>query len=223
LTRKEGRTIETVMGVKVIFKNENWVLVDKPPEWLTVPGRTGDADPRPCLGKLLEKEVGRRLYPVHRLDFEVSGLVLFALTADAHRRANGWFERHIVRKIYHAYSRGPVEDGFRQRQTWNSRLVRGKKRSFEAPHGLPSITEAVCLEPESAERALWELQPRTGRSHQLRVEMARHGYPIIGDTLYGGVKWDKPGIALRAVKLDFSLIQADQRLGLAEFTQISEI
>lgn len=211
------------MSLQTIFQNEHWVLVDKPSEWLTVPGRAGEADPRPCLGKVLEKESGRRVFPVHRLDYEVSGLVLFALTADAHRLANRWFERHIVGKIYHAHSRGPVDEKFASRQTWRSKLVRGKKRAFAAPHGLEAVTEAVCLEPLSRESAMWELRPLTGRSHQLRFEMAQHGYPIIGDTLYGGAEWKEKGIALRAVRLDLSAVSEEERLGLEPIIQISDI
>ena len=202
------------MSVSKVFENENWVAVDKPALWLTVPSRLGDDDARPCLGRIVEKETGKRIFPVHRLDFEVSGVVLFALSSKAHRIANQWFETHQVRKTYHALSRGPVDEKFLAPLVWRSLLVRGKRRTFVAAHGQEAITEVRCIEPLSALGALWELRPLTGKSHQLRVEMANHGYPILGDNLYGGPKWPHPGIALHAVELDFSEISELDRLGL---------
>jgi len=206
--------------VQVVWQNENWLVVDKPPEWLTVPSRQGEADERPCLGKHLEKKLNCRLWPVHRLDFEVSGLVLFAFNADAHRVANAWFEKHQVQKTYEALSLGPVPSEFLQEQEWKCKLVRGKRRSFVADHGLESVTRAKSIGAVSAGHWLWELQPLTGRSHQLRVEMFRHGFAIVGDELYGGAAWSKPGIALRAHKLNFKLIGEEMRMGLPEVLNV---
>ncbi len=213
LTRGLGRSIEEAMSVSKIFENENWVAVEKPSLWLTVPSRVGEQDERPCLGRILEKQMERRLFPVHRLDYEVSGVVLFALNSDAHRAANQWFEKHLVRKTYHALSCGPVDEKFFKPNVWRSKLVRGKRRTFAADHGLESITEVKCLVGDSP-KALWELRPLTGRSHQLRFEMAYHGYPILGDALYGGLAWSGEGIALSARDLDFSALEASERLGL---------
>ncbi|HMN69804.1 MAG TPA: pseudouridine synthase, partial [Bdellovibrionales bacterium] len=72
--------------MNIVFENENLIAVDKPHGWLTTPARSAD-DPRPCLGRELQAAVGSQVYPVHRLDFEVGGLVLFARTAQAHRVA----------------------------------------------------------------------------------------------------------------------------------------
>ena len=188
-----------------IWQNQNWLVVDKPAEWLTVPSRLGDKDERPCLGRYLEKSMNCRLWPVHRLDFEVSGLVLFALNPNSHRAANGWFENHLVQKNYQALSLGSVAQEFFSEQKWQSRLVRGKRRSFVADHGQESLTHAICV-GETMGHYQWKLQPLTGRSHQLRVEMSRHGFAILGDILYGGSPWSKPGIALRACSLNFSAI-----------------
>ncbi|MGE0762689.1 MAG: RluA family pseudouridine synthase [Bdellovibrionales bacterium] len=197
----------------MVWQNENWLAVDKPADWLTVPSRQGTDDMRPCLGRELERRLGLRLWPVHRLDFEVSGLVLFALSAEAHRRANRWFEDHLVVKTYGALSLGPVAAQFMQENEWKCKLVRGKRRAFVAEHGQPSLTMAQCLGPDG-DFWRWKLQPKTGRSHQLRVEMYRHGYSILGDELYGGQVWDQPGIALRAENLNFAAVANEQRLQL---------
>lgn len=183
---------------RVLQQNANFAVVEKPPLWLSVPGRFKEDD-RPIVGTTLQDELGLRIWPVHRLDFEVSGIMLFALNAEAHREAGQLFEKHLVRKIYQAISE-PVTVEFSGRQTWQRKLLRGKKRSYESPHGELAITEAELVSADGE----WSLSPRTGKSHQLRVEMASHGYPIAGDLLYGSKQnWRHRGIALRAISLEF--------------------
>jgi tRNA pseudouridine32 synthase/23S rRNA pseudouridine746 synthase len=173
------------------------LIVDKPVHWLTIPGRLPD-DPRPCLIRELQKSQTQPLLPVHRLDFEVSGLVLFAKSKAVQTRATAAFENRTVTKIYQALtSLGP--DTCPQEFIWKFSLVRGKKRSFEAPHGREAMTEARC-EAHVEGHFNWILRPKTGRSHQLRLSLARAGFPILGDSLYGSNQYYE-GIALRAVHL----------------------
>ncbi len=201
-----------------VFENAHFLIVDKPAGWLTVPGRTGDADPRPCLTTKL-KENGQ-LFNVHRLDAEVSGLVCFAKSAEAHRQANQWFEARDVRKTYEAIAERPVTMEFPMQtaMTWKSKLLRGKKRAYEKPFGKDCVTEAIFVgnvEREGHVRGHFTLHPLTGRPHQLRFEMAKHGFPIWGDTLYGAQQvFHESAIALRAVKLDFSKCPGHDLYGL---------
>jgi len=208
------------MNVELLVDSEHWILADKPADWLTTPARLPD-DPRPCLGRMLQEQEREPIFPVHRLDFEVSGLVLFARTREAHREGQRWFEERLVRKVYHALSLGVAAASAAAADMmieWRSKIVRGKRRSFVADHGQLSITRARVLGYEAGV-AQWCLEPVTGRPHQLRVEMARHGHPILGDVLYGcGASdiWVRPGIALRAMELDFTQIPLENRMGLSE-------
>jgi tRNA pseudouridine32 synthase/23S rRNA pseudouridine746 synthase len=212
----------------VVFENAHVVAADKPGGVLTVPSRMGAEDARACLGRQLEVALGVRLWPVHRLDFEVSGLVLFARTAEAHRIANAAFEGRRVAKRYEALTEGADKLGALPASfTWESLLVRGKRRSFEAPHGKAARTLATALAlvpaagrlapgPAPAQLAHFALAPETGRPHQLRVHLARAGFPVAGDHLYGARStWPVPDtIALRSVRLEL-LDEGDQRaLGL---------
>ena len=86
----------------IVFQNEHFVIVDKAPLVLSVPSRMGEDETRPVLGLILEKDLGRTVYPVHRLDFEVQGLIMYALTPAAHKAGNAWFEQKIVFKKYSA-------------------------------------------------------------------------------------------------------------------------
>ena len=190
----------------IVFSNPTVVVVDKPAGWLSVPSRLGAADPRPVVGTVLQDQLACRLWPVHRLDEEVSGLLLFARNADAHRLLCGAFEEHTIEKTYSARCQGPVPDDARLRSwvRWTTMLLRGKKRAYVHPAGKVAVTD-VWLQESNARDLHFLLRPRTGRGHQLRVELARRGCPIVGDTLYGSAPVPAtPGIALEAIVLSFS-------------------
>jgi tRNA pseudouridine32 synthase / 23S rRNA pseudouridine746 synthase len=201
--------------ITLLQQTAEWILVDKPYGYLSVPGRNvkgAQKDERPVLGLILENQLGTRVWPVHRLDFEVSGIMIFALNEKSHRELNRLFETRQVKKIYEALTenKNSVTD-LAKEITWNSKLVRGKKRTFEADHGDIAITHAKLIQND-LDLCFWRLQPETGRSHQLRVHLSKNGFPILGDLLYGGRNpkdsdktiLGKSEIALRAVSLEFS-------------------
>ena len=212
--------------IQIIFENENFVVCNKPGQVLSVPSRDRQ-DPRPCLGLELQKKYAQEIFPVHRLDFEVSGLIIYAFNAKAHRVSQSWFDKKIIMKTYSArtslqdFSHWPA--GLKTDFTkidihqegeffWATKIHRGKKRSFESEHGDWAETKAriVQILPDEL---IWQLNPLTGKPHQLRLELSRHGFPIHGDALYGSkVLLNQPGIALQAVSLDLS--QVGERLGL---------
>jgi len=225
--------------VKIIFENNDFVVCDKPAMTLSTPDRF--QTDRPCLGLALQDQLGMQIFPVHRLDFEVSGLIIYAKNAQAHKASQNWFAHKKIKKTYEAltmtqnFDHWPqnlptVRDqiNFQALKTfeWQMRIKRGKKRSFESPHGDLSITQAQMLESievvtlnKTQQNILrWRLNPITGRSHQLRLELSRHGFPIIQDTLYGGRSqlffdfnsfWPYNGIALRATEIELDNQQAD--------------
>ncbi|HNN95905.1 RluA family pseudouridine synthase [Haliangium sp. UPWRP_2] len=195
--------------IPIVFENSQVVVVDKPAGWLSVPSHAGAADPRPVVGTRLQRQIGGRLWPVHRLDEDVSGLLVFARSASAHRCLCSGFERHLIEKTYQARCHGsaPTDSQLGQWVRWTTTLMRGKKRAYVHPAGKPAITD-VLLFAIDASSLHFCLRPRTGRGHQLRVELARRGCPIFGDTLYGAPgDNDLMGIALRAVALDFSQLE----------------
>ena len=188
--------------MKILFQNAHFVAALKPAGVLSVPARVAE-DPRPILGRLLEAELGCPILPIHRLDAEVSGLVLYALTPEAHRQANSEFENRRVQKTYQAFSRGG-DFAARKQGTWKAKLLRGKKRAYESPVGKLAVTDYELVGETAIGSLEWRLFPKTGRSHQLRWELYRHDSPILGDTLYGSTEnWKHEGIALRSLSLQF--------------------
>jgi len=156
------------------------------------------------------------LWPTHRLDEEVSGLLLFARTAEAHRSLCQGFEAHTIEKTYSALCEGaaPEDAALGETRRWSALLLRGKRRAYLHKNGKQAITD-VRLLAAAKNRLRFELLPRTGRAHQLRVELSRRGCPICGDALYGAVDlWPGGGIALRAVTLGFERFSDSAKLGL---------
>lgn len=216
------------MNLAIVFKNLHFVIIDKPAAVLSVPSRMGRSDPRPVAGISLQEQLGCRVFPVHRLDEDTSGLLMFALNPQASRAANLWFENHEIIKTYEALSIPVPSHDFPRwstEQTWENRILRGKKRAYEAAHGKPSVTKARCVTDSSGNKSVWHLQPITGRSHQLRFEMARHGFPIAGDTLYGSVQTSdhELGIDLRAFKLDMTQCKSRNNFNLPEILSVAAL
>lgn len=202
--------------MNIIFQNESFVVIDKQAGYLSVPSRFPDQDRRLVAGLELEKVMGRQVFPVHRLDCEVSGILIFALSPEAHKDANRIFEKHQVQKTYQAITNiavgVPVPDRDKE-FIWKAKVLRGKKRSFESPHGKTSITEAIFKGVhQDSQTYRWLLKPITGRSHQLRFDLSRKGFPILGDTLYGGQDiGNSEKIFLRACQIDFSELDFCQK------------
>lgn len=213
--------MKTTVHPRVVQQLQDWLIVDKPALTLSVPSRLGVDDPRGCLGVELQRALGRQIFPVHRLDFEVSGVMLFALNPEAQRQGARWFESRMIAKEYEAVTKVSgrnVGDKGEIRQ----QLRRGKRRAYESPHGEWAETAWHLRERNPTQGwDFWSLWPRTGRSHQLRVAMASLGAPILGDELYGGRKMDwKVGIALRARSLGLERIPESERLGLPERIEV---
>lgn len=222
--------------IQIIFENKHFVVCDKKSGVLSTPSRFEESDVRGCLGTALQDHLKIQIFPVHRLDYEVSGLVIYAKNAEAHRIANAWFENKNVQKTYRALTRAQdfshVPDNvpnLRQMINlsvgnefeWKARILRGKRRSYESPQGKPSLTLAKYLGINSQNFLQWDLQPVTGRSHQLRFDLSRHGFPIVGDKLYGSkVEWIADSIALRAYQIDFSKAPKADILGLPQVLKV---
>ncbi|GIL18575.1 MAG: ribosomal large subunit pseudouridine synthase A [Oligoflexia bacterium] len=210
--------------MKILFQNDQVVIVDKPANWLSVPSRFQNEDGRPVVGKWLEKELKSKIFPTHRLDFEVSGIIVFAKTAEAHRLLNQAFENRKIKKTYEALTTGELPE--QKKFEWKAKVLRGKRRAYESPVGKPSLTLAECMGKEQAQEGKflrWRLHPVTGRAHQLRFDLSRHGYPILGDELYGSKEKWKEGIALRAIEIHFEDEKSRKQCGLPEKLSVQGI
>ncbi|KAF1047191.1 RluA family pseudouridine synthase [Xylophilus sp.] len=171
----------------VVHADDALLVFDKPSGQLSVPGRgAGKAD---CLAARAQARWPDALV-VHRLDMATSGLIAMARGLPAQRTLSEAFATRRVHKRYRALVQGVVaaEPGAWQEidlpliADWPNRPL--QKVDFDA--GKPSCTRWRLLAADTARRrSLLELEPVTGRSHQLRVHLLAIGHPILGDALYG--------------------------------------
>jgi tRNA pseudouridine32 synthase/23S rRNA pseudouridine746 synthase len=191
------------MPYKILNQYPGLVVVYKPSGVLSIPARDKN-DTRPVLGRMLEVDLKQTIFPVHRLDFEVSGIMLYALNAVTHKALSLAFEHQEIHKTYMAIAEN--HEKHQDLQEWKSLLLKGKKRTYEAPYGKPSVTHAQLLENFTYKNKLvsrWKLSPLTGRSHQLRYEMMKHQHTIIGDKLYGSqISYKENSIALLSYQIE---------------------
>lgn len=220
-----GLILPAMLGLKIIYRDKELVVVEKPSGLLSVPGR--GENKQDCVVSRF-----RKLFPdaieqpsVHRLDMETSGLMVLARTKETHRALNRQFEEKQVYKEYEAllsdtipdenkngtlelYFRLDIEN--RPHQIWDS--INGKKAITE----YHVIDEEPYISPSGNKIIASRVKfiPHTGRTHQLRLASTdSHGLnvPIIGDTLYG--KCEKgERLMLHATVLEFTHPTTGERM-----------
>lgn len=172
-------------GLDLVFCDDALLVANKPFGLLSVPGR--GADKADSLATRVQNEFPDA-YSVHRLDMGTSGLLVFARNKDMHRRLSLLFRERQVTKCYVAMVAGRVEINMGEvdlplSSDWPNR----PKQKVNFTGGKSSLTRyRVLAHDEIMNTSRIELEPVTGRTHQLRVHMAAIGHPIVGDTLYGG-------------------------------------
>jgi tRNA pseudouridine32 synthase/23S rRNA pseudouridine746 synthase len=169
-------------GLAILHLSDHLIVVNKPSGLLSVPGR--GAGKEDSLSRRVQAEYPDALI-VHRLDMGTSGIVVMARGAAALRELSAQFQERRVRKRYQALVDGcwtAAEEG----EIALPMTVNGPKQCVDHAAGRPSLTRYRVIDIDSA-RAVSriELEPVTGRSHQLRVHMEAMGHPILGDDFYG--------------------------------------
>ena len=178
--------------LRILHRDDHLIAIDKPPGLLV--HRTGlDAGETRFAVQLLRDQIGQPVWPVHRLDKGTSGVLLFALDAATARQMGSAFESgQGMRKTYHAIVRGwPADAGLidhplrrlpddmrterEEVQEAQTRFATLERYELPLPYG--GFPATRC--------ALVELQPLTGRRHQLRRHMKHIAHPIIGDATHG--------------------------------------
>lgn len=195
--------------MRVVARGARWVVVDKPSGVLSVPGK--GPGKTACAAAWVQQQFPDATGPlvVHRLDMDTSGLLLFALDADAQRALSAQFERRLVDKSYVALVAGHVGPAhgvvsLPLRPDIDNRPV----QIVDHVHGQPATTEfrVDAFTPDATRLSLF---PRTGKTHQLRVHCATPaaqgglGHPILGDPLYGD-RDAAPRLMLHAASLAFA-------------------
>ncbi len=190
----------------ILHVDARLIAIDKPAGLLSVPGR--GPDKQDCALHRLREQHAEALV-VHRLDQATSGLLLFARTLEAQRQLSADFEQRRTHKRYEALVWGELPDALGEIDLplgadWPNR----PRQQVDPVHGRPSLTRWTRLHTHGGQTRL-QLEPVTGRAHQLRVHLLAIGHAIVGDALYDperpaerlmlhATQLDLPGLSLQS-------------------------
>ena len=197
-------------NLTIIYQDSDIIVVDKPAGMLSVPGKN-DA---PSVLSLLQQKMEDNIFPVHRLDMDTSGLMVFVRNKKAQRNLQRQFETHSIVKRYIALlERKPDSEQGTISLPLSPDMADRPRQMVDYRHGKQALTHyRLCTSPSTPMRRqfltvgdnLVELSPLTGRTHQLRVHCAHPdglASPIVGDRLYGTT--NHPRLCLHAEYLEF--------------------
>ncbi len=180
----------------IIFENEHFIVLNKPSGLLSIADRFGKD---PSLKSILQERY-EKIFTVHRLDKDTSGIIVFAKDEDTHKFLSKQFEGREVEKYYLGLvngllmsKEGNIDAGIMEHPGKTTLMMTNKK-------GKPSSTDYKVLE-EFGLFSWIEFQIHTGRTHQIRVHMKHIGNPIVCDPLYG----DGKPVLLSSFKRKFKL------------------
>lgn len=193
----------------VIYEDPSAFVLNKPPGLAT----QGGTKTTQHLDRLLDGLADERGRPklVHRLDKDTSGALLVARTACSAGHFAKAFSGRTAKKVYWALVVGvpDADEGTIDAPLAKQPGTGGEKMHIDEEHGLPAKTRWRTID-RAGNRAAWvELQPLTGRTHQLRAHMAAIGHPIVGDAKYGGAEAFLTGGISRKLHLHAHRIRID--------------
>jgi 23S rRNA pseudouridine1911/1915/1917 synthase len=189
-------------GVSIIFENEDFIAVNKSAGMLTIPDRHDET--QLSLYKILSQQYGK-IFIVHRLDRDTSGLVLFAKNETSHKYLSQLFEKRNIEKIYLGIVRGslPVKTGSIDEPIAEHPFRKGEMMINKK--GKASLTEYTTLEDYGIYSAV-QFNIHSGRTHQIRIHMKFAGHPIVCDAVYG---YGKP-ILLSSFKKKYNVSKREE-------------
>ena len=167
------------MALSVLYDDKYLIAINKEKGISVIPGRGENNGPP--LVKIVEQSINCKLYVVHRLDKETSGVILFAKDSSTHRQLSIQFEKKQIKKQYFAIVMGrPESEGIIDSPIYEF----GSGRMGVDKRGKQSLTE-FKVEEIFSKTCLLIVYPATGRRHQIRVHLYSKGFPVLGDNVYG--------------------------------------
>jgi len=188
---------------RIVFEDSELLIIEKKRPFLS---QRADRSEKEGLDEFIARQLKKKIYPVHRLDREVLGLMVFGKTPQAADELTRQFRERLIQKVYWARVQGHPRE---EKQTLIHYLQKNPKtnRVTVFPRETPGakraeLTYAVLERAPDADQLLVKL--KTGRTHQIRVQLAKIGHPIVGDTRYSKKSEnavDSEQIQLRSVYL----------------------
>lgn len=187
--------------IRILYKDDTLAVAVKPAGVLSQPDRTGEDS----MVTLLKAQLGREVFPVHRLDRAVGGLMIFAMTRQAAGKLSALVTSDAFEKEYTAVVHGAPAEEKGELLDW---LFHDSRRNLTSvvPPSHKDAKEArlaytLLAKDMEGEYSLVRIRLYTGRTHQIRVQFASRSMPIAGDGKYGAR--DRMGLALWSSRLSF--------------------
>ncbi len=212
---------------KILFEDEQLLILDKPSGWVVNESQTTKRQ------KVIQQWLTTMAYPlanitemrsgiVHRLDKETSGILVVAKTKETLEKLQMQFKERVVKKNYLALAHGKVEPKEGIINAPVGRLPWNRERFGVLPGGRTAETKYKVNKYYSKNKqdlTLVELEPKTGRTHQIRIHLKYLGYPIVSDNFYAGRKTARndriwcPRLFLHASKILFKHPKTEKNIG----------
>jgi len=185
-----------VSQLELVYRDDHLAVINKPSGLLVHRSRIASGA-REFAMQMLRNQLGCHVYPVHRLDRPTSGLLVFALNSDVARTMTEQLTAREVSKTYHAVVRGYVPESGTIDYALKEELDKlADADADQDKDKQPAVTHYQCLKQvelpykvskkhDTTRYSLVQMQPQTGRKHQLRRHMAHIRHPILGDTNHG--------------------------------------
>ena len=193
-------TNENQFEIPILFQDEHIIVVDKPAE---LPVHKNDFMPHdaPYLTKLVGDLTGRWIFNVHRLDSKTSGLIVLTFSSEAAHILTLQFERREVQKTYYAIVQNNPGSGEFTGKVLVKKKSRFKKEALTHFQTLKTIQAGTLSdELENISLSLVEINPVTGRWHQIRQHFAHNRFDILGDSHHGNFTLNKTVSAITGIK-----------------------
>ncbi len=221
------------MEIPVLYQDEYLIAVNKP---VDLPVHKNDFMPHDAdyLTKLIGDMTGKWIYNVHRLDSKTSGVIVLAFSTEVAHQMALLFEQKKIRKKYIAIVQGEPEEGSFDRKVLVKKKSKFKKPAVTNYRTVKTIqTNISYKEKENVKLSLVNIEPETGRWHQIRQHFAQHQFDILGDSHHGDFTLNKivteqTGIKrlfLHAAELEFDHPVTNEKLNITcdlpeEFDQV---
>ena len=188
--------------LNILYEDDNLIAVDKSEGIASI---SENDTAIKTVHSLLEEKYSQKIFIVHRIDKEVSGLILFAKNSKAHKYLNDQFAARTVKKNYIALAHGLIKES-NDRINKPIREFGSGRMGVDEKKGKPSITDYKVVE-RFDNYSLLNISIITGRRHQIRVHLYYIGHPVVGDLRYGDIKIQEqyPRLMLHAQKIEFEL------------------